>query len=200
MVSIEKARDFVHANGTMWERALWDHLFDNGSINRVHQTLLCYKNPDGGWGHGLEHDIKCPSSHPLALEFLLFIFRDTGINPGSLLENTGRWVDENSDPDGGIKNPTDLLKYPCADWQKDDCPRYPISIVGNLNKHGMASKKTLESSKKSAKAHSTLDAISRNDWLFMAYYSFDYYMNIEDFDDVEKYREAVGVNINILVL
>ena len=43
-----------------------------------------YRNGDGGWGHGLEHDIKCPSSNTLALEFLLMIFRDTGLPPGDL--------------------------------------------------------------------------------------------------------------------
>ena len=200
MVSIDKARGFVHANGTMWERALWDHLFDNGSINRVHQTLLCYKNPDGGWGHGMEHDIKCPISHPLALEFLLSIFRDTGINPGSILENASQWVEENSTPDGHIKNPPEVLTCPHAPWHNGDEPRYPISIVGNLKKHGEASEKLLDTTKELAKKHSTLDAISKTDWLFMAYYSFDYFMNIEDFDDVEKYREATALNINACAL
>jgi len=31
---------------------LWDYLFANGSLERVHAYLLPYKNPDGGWGHG----------------------------------------------------------------------------------------------------------------------------------------------------
>ena len=79
MVSIDKARHFVHANGTLWERALWDYLFDGGSLDRVHQCLLCYKNADGGWGHGLERDLKAPASNPLMLEFLLTVGRDTGV-------------------------------------------------------------------------------------------------------------------------
>jgi len=57
MISIEKARTFVHANGTLWERALRDYLFDQAPFERVHQTLLCYKNADGGWDyeHGLSY-------------------------------------------------------------------------------------------------------------------------------------------------
>ena len=35
MVSVDKARHFVHANGLLWERALWDYLFDDGSTARI---------------------------------------------------------------------------------------------------------------------------------------------------------------------
>ena len=116
MVSIDNARSFVYANGTMWERALWDYLFDDGSVDRVHQCLLCYKNPDGGWGHGLEHDIKCPLSNPLQVEFLLAILRDTALPPRNLLEGTAEWVEGSLDSDGTLKNPASLLDYPHASW------------------------------------------------------------------------------------
>ena len=79
MISIDKARNFIYSNGNMWEKALWSYLFDNGSLERAHQYLLCYKNEDKGWGHGLEHDIKSPLSNPLMLEFLLTVVRDTNL-------------------------------------------------------------------------------------------------------------------------
>ena len=69
-VNMEKARDFVYQNGTLFERAMFDYLFDGGSVERVQQILLCYKNPDNGFGHGFEHDLKAPQSNPLALEYL----------------------------------------------------------------------------------------------------------------------------------
>ena len=69
MISLENARCFVHAHGNLWERALWDFLFDSGSDERVQRILSGYKNSDGGFGHGLEHDIKAPMSNPLMLEF-----------------------------------------------------------------------------------------------------------------------------------
>jgi len=96
MISIENARSFVHTHGVRWERALWDYLFDQGPVERVHQCLSCYKNEDGGWGHGLEHDIKSPLSNPLMLEFLLSIIRDTGIHPGTLLDKTPEWIESHS--------------------------------------------------------------------------------------------------------
>src|SRR5690348_14856763 len=70
-VSLKKARDFVYSTGILWEKALFGYLFENRSLDHLHQCLLCYKNPDNGWGHALEHDIKTPDSNIAALEFLL---------------------------------------------------------------------------------------------------------------------------------
>ena len=119
MVSIENALCFVHAHGELWERALWDYLFDTAPIERVHQSLLVYKNVDGGWGHGLEHDIKSPLSNPLMLEFLLSINRDTGLPMVDLLEGTPGWVENIQAPDGSLGNPPGLMDYPHAQWWQD---------------------------------------------------------------------------------
>ena len=54
MIDLIAARNFVYANGAMWEKALFAHLFEDGPIDRLYACLLCYKNKDGGWGHGLE--------------------------------------------------------------------------------------------------------------------------------------------------
>ncbi len=100
MISIDNARCFVHAHGELWERALWDYLFDNKSVDRVHQCLLVYKNTDDGWGHGLEHDIKAPMSNPLMLEFLLAVNRDTGLPMNEVLKGTPEWLEKNQKDDG----------------------------------------------------------------------------------------------------
>jgi len=67
MADIDKARCYVHAHGNLWERVLWDYLFAGGILERVHAFLFPYKNPDGGWGHGLEHDIMAPLSNSLVV-------------------------------------------------------------------------------------------------------------------------------------
>ena len=105
MISLENARCFIHAHGNLWERALWDYLFDGGSAERVQKILSGYKNSDGGFGHGLEHDIKAPMSNPLMLEFLLTVMRDTGLPPGSLLDGTPEWVAIIQNEDGSLQNP-----------------------------------------------------------------------------------------------
>jgi len=195
MISIEKARIFVHANGTLWEKALWDYLFDQGPIERVYQTLLCYKNPDGGWGHGLEHDIKCPQSNPLQLEFLLAILRDTGIPPGNLLMGTPQWVESIQHADGALSNPTNLLDHHHAPWWHAGGQTMPDSITGNLIRYGSCTPSIANTTKSWVKKNLTLEKIHSNDWLFMAYHAHDYFLNVTDFPDLKIYRQAVVNNI-----
>jgi len=194
VISIERARCFVHAHGNMWERALWDHLFDNGPIERVHTCLSTYKNSDGGWGHGLEHDIKSPLSNPLMLEFLLTLIRDTGIPLGTLLQNTPEWVEKIQKPDGTLGNPPELLDYPHAQWWQEG-QYMPDSITGNLIKHDLCLPTVQEKTKSWVLENLPLDKISSNNWLFMAYHAYDYYFNVKDFPDLEKYQAATLENI-----
>ncbi len=194
MISIENARNFIHAHGVMWERALWDYLFDDGPAERVHQCLACYKNSDGGWGHGLEHDIKYPLSNPLMLEFLLSVIRDTGIPPGTLLDNTPEWVDKVQNPDGSLGNPPGLLDYPRAKWWESG-QKKPDSITGNLIKLNLCPPTVQERTRNWVLENLTLEKIRSNNWLFMAYHAYDYFFNVVDFPQLEKYQEATLDNI-----
>jgi hypothetical protein len=195
MVSIDKAREFVFSNGTLWERALFSYLFDDGPIERVHQCLLCYKNEDGGWGHGLEHDIKSPVSHPLALEFLLTIFRDTGIPAGNILDGTVEWVERNRKEDGSLENPDKLLDYPHAPWWSEGGQTAPDSITGNLIKLDVCSEELAQSTDRWVRENMTIDTIQQNDWLFMAYHAHDYFMNIPETPETKPLKEATIENI-----
>ncbi|MBN1284918.1 MAG: hypothetical protein JXB47_05950 [Anaerolineae bacterium] len=196
-VSVKKARDFVYSNGALWERALFAYLFETGSIDHVHECLLCYKNRDGGWGHGLEPDITYPGSHPLALEFLLNIIRDTGISIGGLLAGTVPWVEYNRNADGSLRNPPDLLDYPHAPWWSKGGQTAPTSIVGNLSKLRLATPTLAASTRRWAEKNLVLEHIQSNTWLFMAYQAHDYYMNISDLPsgNIRVLRAAVIENI-----
>ena len=94
-IDIDKARDFVYRQGTVFERALFAWLFDDGDLAHLHATIRAYENPDGGFGHGFEHDLKAPQSNPLALEYLLGVMKHAGIPPGDVLDGAARWVEAN---------------------------------------------------------------------------------------------------------
>ncbi|MGB2964801.1 MAG: hypothetical protein WBB69_12530 [Anaerolineales bacterium] len=194
MVSVEKARDFVHAHGVMWERALWDYLFDNGPVEKVHQRLACYKNSDGGWGHGLEHDIKAPIPNPLMLEFLLSIIRVTRLPVGSLLEGTSEWLEKIQKPDGSLENPPELLNYPHAQWWQEG-QSIPDSITGNLLALKLCPPPVREKTRMWVQKNLTLEKIHANNWLFMAYHPHDYFLNEDSFPDLEEYQTAALENI-----
>ena len=180
----------------LWERALFGYLFDDRPLEDVHRALLAYRNDDGGWGHDLEHDIKCPDSHPLALEFLLTINRDTGLPLGDLLTGAPEWVVANLNTDGTLRNPPAIRDYPIAPWWVEAGGQtVPASLTGGLLRLGLCPAAVAESTRAWVLENLTLAHIRANEWLFMAYHAFDYYMNVPEFPDLAAFRQAVANNI-----
>ena len=60
-----KARDFILTNARMIERRLFEFHFAKGDVNGVFHAVYAYRNPDGGFGHGMEPDTASPESQPL---------------------------------------------------------------------------------------------------------------------------------------
>ena len=60
-----KARDFILTNARMIERRLFEFHFVNGNRKGVFHAVYAYRNPDGGFGHGMEPDTASPESQPL---------------------------------------------------------------------------------------------------------------------------------------
>ncbi len=60
-----KARDFILTNARMIERRLFQFHFENDSPKGVFHAVYAYRNPDGGFGHGMEPDTASPESQPL---------------------------------------------------------------------------------------------------------------------------------------
>ncbi|HEX2621284.1 MAG TPA: hypothetical protein VHL11_14095 [Phototrophicaceae bacterium] len=195
-VSFDRARDYIYSNGALWERVLFRHLFEDASLAHIHQCLACYKNPDGGWGHGIEPDIATPDSHPRAMEFALQIFRTTGISANNLFNDAPEWLESHRNADGSLINPTRLLDYPCTPTWRASCGQNsPASIVGNLVRLGIGTPLVLDSTSQWVQDNLTLERIQSNYVLSLAYETYDYFMNIDDFPRVEVYRKAVIDNI-----
>lgn len=195
-VNTHKAREFVYSSGALWERTLFGCLFEDRPLTQLHQALLAHKNPDNGWGHALEHDVRTPDSNPIALEFLLTVLRVTGIPAGNLLDGTPSWVEASRSPDGTLKPPASFFEYPHAPWWDELGAAPPAdSIVGNLARLKLSTPSLDETTRQWAQAHLTLDKIRANEWLFMAYHPYDYFFGVTDFPELEIYRAAAIQNI-----
>jgi hypothetical protein len=132
-------------------------------------------------GKWLGHDIKCPDSNPITLEFLLTVHRETGMPMGDLLDGTIDWLEGNINENGSFRAPETLLDYPHAWWMaKDIDPTIPDSIIGNLKKLELLTPKLEKCARKWTTENLNIDKIAANKWLFMAYHAFDYYSNIEE--------------------
>jgi hypothetical protein len=71
MVAVRKdrlgaARGFMARHGRLLDRRRFELLFEGGSAESVLAALRAYRNPDGGYGHGLEPDLRSPESQPAA--------------------------------------------------------------------------------------------------------------------------------------
>lgn len=73
-----KARDFILTNARMIERRLFEFHFENGDKNGVFHAVYAYRNPDGGFGHGMEPDTASPESQPLFSVMALEILDEVG--------------------------------------------------------------------------------------------------------------------------
>ena len=192
----EKAQDFVYRNGTLLERALFAWLFENGSLERLHQVILCYKNQDGGFGHGLEHDLKAPQSNPLALEYLLGLMKHAGVPAGSIFAGTADWVESQMDERGDLRNPPETRDFPLAPWWEETGGQtLPDSIVGNLIHFDCATPSLIDKTKAWALANNTPEKVRQNEWLFMTYHAFDFFFALDDLPGLLAFRTATVDNI-----
>lgn len=71
----ERAARFMHENARPLEKALFQYHFERGSRTSVLAAMVPYQNPDGGFGHGLEPDIRAPVSSVIATVTALDILR-----------------------------------------------------------------------------------------------------------------------------
>lgn len=60
------AVDWLQLYGRKLDRALFDCIFRHSPTSAVLDELAAYQNPDGGFGHGLEADIRTPASSVIA--------------------------------------------------------------------------------------------------------------------------------------
>lgn len=96
------ARSFMVGHARLLDRRRFELLFDGGDAEPVLAALRAYRNADGGFGHGLEPDLRAPESQPAAalhaFEVLAEIAPVTAAESVELCD----WLDANSLPDGGL--------------------------------------------------------------------------------------------------
>jgi hypothetical protein len=104
----------------MIERRLFQFYFENGSREGVFHALYAYRNPDGGFGHGMEPDTASPESQPLFSIMALETLDETGyLNAELILKDFMPYFESVTTEKGGIPwmfRPTS--NYPCEEHFK----------------------------------------------------------------------------------
>src|SRR5690242_2363253 len=73
---VTRAEQFVWLNGRLLDRHRFAYHFTGGSSEQLLAALRPYQNPDGGFGHGLEPDIRAPVSQPQPVELALWVLAE----------------------------------------------------------------------------------------------------------------------------
>ncbi len=73
-----RARAFIFEHGRLLEQAKFRYHFEDGPAEDVFDALAPFQNEDGGFGHGLEADLRTTSSSALATTVALQHLREYG--------------------------------------------------------------------------------------------------------------------------
>ena len=76
--TLSRARDFMLTHARLLERRLFEVQFAGADPASVAQVVRAYQNADGGLGHALEPDLRCPDSQPLFVEVGLTALHEAG--------------------------------------------------------------------------------------------------------------------------
>ncbi|RBY80910.1 hypothetical protein DQ238_07675 [Geodermatophilus sp. TF02-6] len=99
---LSAAADFTATHARLLDRRRFDLLFGAGTAAAVLAAVEAYRNPDGGYGWGLEPDLRSRTSQPGGALHALEVFADTAAVTTSRAGELCDWLDAATLPDGGL--------------------------------------------------------------------------------------------------
>ena len=96
------ARSFMAMHARLLDRRRFELLFDGASPEPALAALRAYRNSDGGYGHGLEPDLRAPESQPAAALHAFEVFEEIAPAMAPEAAELCDWLDTVSLPDGGL--------------------------------------------------------------------------------------------------
>ena len=101
----------------MLDRRRFQSLFTDGRAAYVRDAVAAYRNPDGGFGHALEPDGRCPGTQPLAIQFALETLDEADAWDDGLVLDALGWLQANAPDEGGaVFVAENIAGWPHAPW------------------------------------------------------------------------------------
>ena len=116
-IDIDAAERFVLTNARLLDRHRLAVLLHGAPVGPVLDALRAYRNPDGGFGHALEPDIRDPASQPASTLTALEVLAGVDALDDPMVADAAAWVAAIAEPDGGVPFvlPT-AAAHPRAPW------------------------------------------------------------------------------------
>lgn len=141
--TFESGASFIWQNARLLERSIFEQNFLNASPSRIINILRTYQNDDGGFGHALEPDLRCPESQPLFVEFGLRTLYDCKLRDPGLAAKACEFLSRQADLKEGIPLVfPSSRRYPHAAHMDGPYAEHPsmerlTSLVGLLKYQGI---------------------------------------------------------------
>jgi hypothetical protein len=111
------AESFIWRAARLLDRHRYTLLFAGGAVEPVLDALRGYRNRDGGFGHALEPDLRCPGSQPAPTLHALAVLNEAGAGDSELARDARAWIVSIAGEDGGIPFVLPGFEdYPHAPW------------------------------------------------------------------------------------
>ena len=101
-LDLDKARDFMATHARALDRRRFEVRFDGGDPGGALGALEAYRNPDDGYGWGLEPDLRSAESQPAAALHAFEVFEDVAPATSPHAAKLCGWLDSVTLPDGGL--------------------------------------------------------------------------------------------------
>ncbi|RKS67765.1 hypothetical protein BZB76_6717 [Actinomadura pelletieri DSM 43383] len=101
-MDLNKASEFMATHARMLDRRRFESLTGTGDRDALLAAVNSYRNPDGGYGHGLEPDLRSRTSQPGAALHAFEVFAE--LAPVTVPEAVALcdWLESVTLPDGGL--------------------------------------------------------------------------------------------------
>lgn len=116
-IDLHAAEQFVFATARLLDRHRLAVLLHDAAVAPVLAALRAYRNPDGGFGHALEPDVRAPESEPVSTAHALDVLVELDAAEDPMVADAAAWTASIADPDGGVPFvlPT-AAAHPHAPW------------------------------------------------------------------------------------
>ncbi len=119
----QRAEDYIARNGTGLHHRLYEFHYSGGDRRTVMEELAEYQNGDGGFGHGIEADLRTANSSVIATTVALQIASSVGAGPCPLVKAALDYLDSQFDGGNWPLVSADCNDAPHAPWWKYDPDR-----------------------------------------------------------------------------
>jgi hypothetical protein len=116
-IDLTAAERFIYDDARLLDRHRLATLLRGAPVERVIAALHPYRNPDGGFGHALEPDLRGPSSEPASTLHGLEVLAGVDALDDPMVADAAGWVATIAAADGGVPMVMpDAADYPHAPW------------------------------------------------------------------------------------